>query len=142
MTRAAIAPLVLILACRAEPRVTTNALQPPPVARGALETRKSPPLPELEPHEPYRIGNGVTAPVTIHRVEPKLSDLRTAHFMVFEAVVTKEGTVRDIRSLRGPDDEAVRRTIAALRQWRFKPGLRNGVPVDVLFNLTVNVDYR
>ena len=31
-------------------------------------------------------------------------------------------------------------TLDAVRQWTFKPGTLNGEPVDVIFNLTVNIN--
>ena len=38
----------------------------------------------------------------------------------------------------GLDENAIR----ALKQWRFRPGMRNGVPVDVALNIEVNFNLR
>ena len=140
--KAALLCLLALLAFACEQREAVIAAQPPAIARGSLETDKNPPLPELEEHEPYRVGGEVKAPVVISRVEPEFGDVRSWHFMIFEAVITKDGEVRSIRSMKGPDDEATRRAMAAIKQWRFKPGTRNGVPVDVIFNLTLNIEVR
>jgi TonB family protein len=44
-----------------------------------------------------------------------------------------------VRSLGfGLDENAIQ----ALKQWRFRPGMRNGVPVDVALNIEVNFNLR
>ena len=60
--------------------------------------------------------------------------------VVLQVVVRKDGTVGDIQVLRSPGskygfDEAA---IAVVKEWRFKPGLQNGKPVDVYFTEVVD----
>jgi len=60
--------------------------------------------------------------------------------VILQVVVRKDGTVGDIQVLRSPGskfgfDEAA---IAAVKQWRYKPGLQNGKPVDVYFTIVVD----
>jgi TonB family protein len=94
----------------------------------------------------FRVGGGVTPPTIVSRVEPQYSeDARKARYqgtVVLEAIVRKDGTcdiIRVVRSLGfGLDENAMQ----ALRQWRFRPGLRNGVPVDVSLNIEVNFNLR
>ena len=65
-----------------------------------------------------------------------------AFAVVLEAIVRRDGTVdiqRIVRSLGfGLDENAIQ----ALKQWRFRPGMRNGVPVDVSLNIEVNFNLR
>jgi protein TonB len=95
---------------------------------------------------PFRVGGGVTPPTILSRVEPQYSEeARKARYqgtVVLEAVVKKDGTVDILRVVRslgfGLDENAIQ----ALKQWRFKPGMRNGIPVDVALNIEVNFNLR
>jgi len=89
-----------------------------------------------------RVGGDVKPPIAMHRVEPKLGEVpHHQFFYIFEAVITKNGDVRDVRALKG-NDETSRNIAAALRQWKFKPGTLHGKPVDVIYTLTVNLHPR
>src|SRR5437870_1257922 len=94
----------------------------------------------------FRVGGGVTPPTVIQRVEPQYSEeARKARYqgtVVLEAIVRRDGTVdiqRIVRSLGFGLDETA---IQALKQWRFRPGMRNGIPVDVCLNIDVNFNLR
>jgi protein TonB len=55
-----------------------------------------------------------------------------------EAVIRGDGTVGDIRVVQGLRLGCTEAAIEALKRWRFRPGERNGVSVDVYFMLTVD----
>ena len=60
--------------------------------------------------------------------------------VVLHAVIRRDGSVGDVRILEGfyaPLDENAR---VALEQWRFRPGTKNGVPVDV--EAVIRVPFR
>ena len=88
------------------------------------------------------VGGDVKAPVVVSRVEPVYTEVarkaRISGIVIVEALVDKNGTVRDVNVLKplafGLDQAA----IDAVKQWKFMPALKNGEPVDVAFNLTVN----
>lgn len=92
---------------------------------------------------PFRVGGDVKPPRVRHRVEPIVPEearkARVAGIVIIEAVIDKEGRVREARVLKplplGLDEAA----LEALKQWTFEPGTLNGQPVDVIFNLTVNI---
>jgi protein TonB len=94
----------------------------------------------------FRVGGGVSPPTVVSRVEPQYSEeARKARYqgtVVLEAIVRRDGTVdiqRVVRSLGfGLDENAIQ----ALKQWRFRPGMRNGVAVDVSLNIEVNFNLR
>jgi len=94
----------------------------------------------------FRVGGGVSPPTVVSRVEPQYSEeARKARYqgtVVLEAIVRRDGTVdiqRVVRSLGfGLDENAIQ----ALKQWKFRPGMRNGVPVDVSLNIEVNFNLR
>jgi protein TonB len=84
---------------------------------------------------------GVTMPVPIHTVEPEYSDeARKAHAMgvVLVAIeVGPDGKPSNIRITRsfgmGLDEKA----IEAVKQWRFRPGTKDGKPVAVAAQIEV-----
>jgi TonB family protein len=94
----------------------------------------------------FRVGGGISPPVVIKSVDPLYSEeARKARYqgtVVLEAIVRTDGTcdvVRIVRSLGfGLDEQAV----AAIKQYKFKPALRNGVPVPVSINFEINFNLR
>jgi TonB family protein len=93
--------------------------------------------------EAVKPGNGVTWPQIVSEFKPKYTDearRRNLQGTVeLEIVVREDGSVGDVRVTKSPDrtyglDDAA---VAAARQWRFKPGLRNGVPVATTVGLVL-----
>jgi TonB family protein len=92
--------------------------------------------------EVFRAGSGVTAPVVVQKVEPKYSEeARNAKFqgkVVLYVEVAPEGRADNIKVLEslglGLDDKA----IEAIRQWKFKPGMKDGKPVRVAATIEIN----
>lgn len=93
---------------------------------------------------PFRISSDVTAPVLIERVEPVFPETvhRRGGVIVLESVVAEEGSVTAVKVLRGEDDSLAPYVVEAVKQWRFRPATRNGKPVAVYYNLSVNIDVR
>jgi protein TonB len=97
---------------------------------------------------PYGIGNGVTAPDLLHRTQPQYSaDAMRAKLQgvaVLSGIVGIDGRLHDIRIARsldatfGLDQEA----ITCVRQWRFRPGTRQGKPVAVYVTIEVAFNLR
>jgi TonB family protein len=59
-------------------------------------------------------------------------------FMILQATIRANGTVDRVEVIRGMGygmDEAVINTIAA--KWRFKPAIKNGVPIDIKITIEV-----
>jgi TonB family protein len=91
---------------------------------------------------PLRVGGDVRAPVLRSRVEPVYTEEARANRMsgivIVEAIVGKDGLVKDVRVLKGLPFGLDQAAVDAVRQWQFRPGTLNGEPVDVIFTLTVN----
>jgi TonB family protein len=94
----------------------------------------------------FRVGGGVSAPSVIYRVEPTYSEeARKAKYqgvVVLSAIVRKDGSIEIIKVVRGLGLGLDENAIQALRQWKFRPGMKNGVPVDVALNIEVNFSLR
>jgi TonB family protein len=93
-----------------------------------------------------RVGGKVIAPAVVHRVEPAFPasarasmGSRKSMMFILESVISKEGCVRNLRVVaQTPYPEVNGAAVAAVAQWKFSPGMMDGEPVDVIFNLTVN----
>jgi len=92
----------------------------------------------------YSVGGGVTAPIPIYKPEPPYSEeARKAKHqgtVVLFIIVDATGNVTDARVVKplglGLDEKA----LDTVRTWKFKPGLRNGIPVAV--RVMVEVQFR
>ena len=62
--------------------------------------------------------------------EDRARETRVEGDVVLAAVIGKDGTVRDLKAVSGPA-MLVSSAIQAVRQWRYKPYLLNGQPVEV-----------
>jgi len=89
----------------------------------------------------YSPGNGVTLPKVVREVKPEYTqEAKDAHIegtVLVETVVQTDGNVGDVNVARsldptyGLDKEAVK----AAKQWKFKPGTKNGEPVPVRISI-------
>jgi periplasmic protein TonB len=96
----------------------------------------------------YHPGNGVTTPELLREVKPNYTgDAMRAKLqgvVEMEAVVMPDGSVGNVKITRsldrtfGLDDEAIK----AVKQWRFKPGMLRGQPVQVLVNVELTFTLR
>jgi periplasmic protein TonB len=101
-----------------------------------------PPPPMTERHEPVRkISIGVMEGSLVYRIDPQYPDIaRHGHItgeVKVRATIAVDGTVKDWEVLSG-NPIFVKNTIAAIRQWRYKPTRLNGEPVEVETIITVN----
>jgi periplasmic protein TonB len=95
---------------------------------------------------PFRPGSGITPPSLLKEVKPDYTeDARRRGIsgdVELEIVVRSDGTVGDVRLQRGLGAGLDQRAIDAVRQWRFAPARRLGVPVDVLVEVAVEFKLR
>ena len=97
------------------------------------------PLPTTLTHPP-RISHMMEGNL-IRRVQPEYPPLaRSARIqgrVVLSAVISKEGTIENLRVLAG-HPMLVRAAIEAVSQWRYRPYILNGESVEVETRITVN----
>ena len=95
-----------------------------------------------DPARVYRIGNGVTAPRLIRKVEPQYSEearkARLAGAVGLRVVIGSDGKARDFRVVRSLGLGLDESSITAVGAWEFEPGLKQGQPVNVEANIEVN----
>ena len=92
------------------------------------------------------IGGEVSAPVKLRAPQPQYTTIarqaRIQGVVVVQVIVDKQGTVTKGVVLKGLPLGLSESALAAIRQWKFKPALLNGEPVDVYYNWTVNFHLR
>jgi protein TonB len=88
-----------------------------------------------------RVSQGVTKGLLIYRVEPAYPPLakqaRIQGVVVMTAIIDKGGNVQNLQVVSGHPLLAPA-AIEAVKQWRYKPFLLNGQPVEVETTVTVN----
>jgi TonB family protein len=77
----------------------------------------------------------LVAPVATQEVDPgyplELMRQNVQGTVILSAVIRSNGSVGDVRIIRGVDDRLDRYASAALSRWRFRPATRNGDPVEL-----------
>lgn len=95
---------------------------------------------------PYRPGSGITPPELLREVKPEYTEEARRRGVegdvVLEIVVRRDGSVGDLKVMQGLGAGLDRRAIDAVRQWRFSPARRHGVPVDVMVEVAVEFKLR
>ncbi|HSN68746.1 MAG TPA: energy transducer TonB [Thermoanaerobaculia bacterium] len=90
---------------------------------------------------PRRVGGNVKPPQVVYRVEPDYTEearkSRLQGIVIIEAIIDINGNVTDARVLKGLAGGLDASALAAVRQWRFRPGTLDGDPVPVIFDLMV-----
>jgi protein TonB len=76
-----------------------------------------------------------------HRVEPQYPPLarqaRVQGPVLLEATIAQDGTIENLRVVSG-HPMLVRAAVDAVKQWRYRPYLLNGQPVEVETQVQVN----
>src|ERR1035438_4788298 len=107
------------------------------VCLSAFSQQTQTPLPEGV----YRIGNGVTPPQVLSKVDPQYSEeariAKLTGTVSITLVVGEDGDARNVRALTSPGLSMDDAAIAAVSKWRFKPGLKDGMPVPVSVDVEV-----
>jgi protein TonB len=89
---------------------------------------------------------GLVLPVIVTNVEPVYpDDLRRARIegaVALQAVIGKDGDVGEIHVLSSSDPRFNLPSIAAVRQWKYKPASQNGKPVAVYYTITAEFHLR
>jgi periplasmic protein TonB len=92
----------------------------------------------------YKVGGGISAPQGLSTPDPNYTEeARRANKQgtcVLSLIVDSAGHPRDLRVIRGLGLGLDEKALEAVRQWTFKPALKDGRPVDV--QITVEVQFR
>jgi TonB family protein len=89
-----------------------------------------------------RMGAGMIPPTVQQRVEPQYTAeaarVGLSGTVVLQAVIRSDGTVDVLRVVRGLPLGLTDSAIDAIKQWKFRPGQRDGKSADIALNIEVN----
>jgi len=112
------------------------------VIGGIVSATSNAAVPKFVPVTPQRvrISQGVTKGLLIQKIEPTYPTLarsaRVQGEVILSAVIDANGQITNLQLVSG-HPMLVPSAIAAVKQWRYKPYLLNGAPVEVETTITV-----
>ncbi len=103
----------------------------------ALSVPPMPPKPVVKPPRVSRMMDGLL----IHRVQPDYpwpaKQIHVQGVVEIAAVISKEGTIENLQIVSG-HPMLIRAALDAVKQWRYRPYILNGDPIEVDTRITVN----
>jgi len=101
----------------------------------------TPMVPKVATPQRIRVSQGVTAGLLMRKVQPAYPPLaRQARIqgpVVLQAEIGKDGSIQNLRLISGHPMLAPA-AIEAIKQWKYKPYILNGEPVEVETTITFN----
>ncbi|OLE56883.1 MAG: energy transducer TonB [Chloroflexi bacterium 13_1_20CM_2_59_7] len=101
----------------------------------------APVVPKVATPQRVRVSQGVTQGLLIRKIQPTYPPLarqaRIQGSVLLQAEISREGTIENLRLISGHPMLAPA-AIEAVKQWRYKPYILNGEPVEVETQITVN----
>jgi protein TonB len=89
-----------------------------------------------------RVSQGVTQGMVLHRVNPTYPPLaraaRVQGSVVLAAIIGKDGTIQNLHVISSSSPLLAQSALDAVKQWRYRPYILNGEPVEVDTQVTVN----
>ncbi len=99
-------------------------------------------VPKAATPQRVRVSQGVTQGLLIHKVQPEYPPLarqaRIQGVVILQAVIGKDGSITGLHIVSGHPMLAPA-ALAAVKEWRYKPYILNGEPVEV--ETTINVNF-
>jgi periplasmic protein TonB len=100
-------------------------------------------MPKLEPVKRIRISQGVIQGMIVTKIPPIYPKIaitaRISGVVLLHAIISKEGAITELQAVSG-HPVLIPAAIDAVKQWRYRPYLLNGVPVEVETYVTVTFD--
>jgi TonB family protein len=94
--------------------------------------------------DPNAPATDLSQPAATRKVDPayplQLMRENVSGTVILYAIIHADGTVGNVRVLRGVDDRLDRFASQAIAQWQFQPAMKNGSPVDV--EATFQIPFR
>jgi TonB family protein len=119
--------------------LTAAVLSVVQIGLGVAQTNAPEEKPQAE--KVYRVGPGVTPPKALKRVGAGFSgeakQIKFQGTVILSIVVDEKGTVRDIQVAQSLGHGLDEKAIEAVKQWKFKPGKKDGQPVPVTVTVEV-----
>jgi TonB family protein len=90
----------------------------------------------------FKVGHGVRAPSVLSKVDPKYPKEARAEriegTVLLTMVIGTDGAAREIQVTRSINSKLDKPAVSAVRQWKFRPGTKDGRPVNVQASIEMN----
>jgi protein TonB len=87
-----------------------------------------------------RVGGNVQAAALVNKVTPQYPPIaKTAHVsgtVILHAIIAKDGSIQELQYMSGPP-LLMKSAMDAVKEWRYKPTMLNGEPVEVDTTISV-----
>lgn len=111
------------------------------ISAAAAAAPPPPPPPQATTPKRIRVGGQVEAARLIFQPRPEYPPLakmaRIQGTVRLEAIISRDGTIQDLKVLNG-HPLLVKSALEAVQRWRYQPTLLNGEPVEVITEIDVN----
>src|ERR1700690_1085394 len=100
----------------------------------------TPPSVRVQLPQRVRVSQGVMQGLIIKKVQPRYpKEAKKQHVqgsVIFQATITKTGDIGELRLINGPE-LLVPSAMEAVKQWKYRPYLLQGQPVEIETQITV-----
>ena len=90
---------------------------------------------------PFQVGGNISPPVKLFSPQPHYTEetrmARVQGIVILQTIVDEQGDVRQIKVLKDLPLGLTESAVETVREWKFEPARRNGVPVPVFFHLQI-----
>jgi len=90
----------------------------------------------------YKVGNGVTSPSVVYKVEPQYTpeakDAKIQGPVLLKLEIDENGNPDNIQVVQSLDPGLDANAVSAISQWKFAPGQKDGQPVRVVASIQIN----
>jgi len=101
------------------------------------------PPPKVAAPQKLRVSSGVADGLKVHDVQPQYPQMaRIAHIqgdVLLQATISKNGVIENLRAVQG-HPILIQAAMEAVKQWKYKPYILNGEPVEV--ETTIKVQFH
>ena len=109
---------------------------------GSILSATNAPAPKVAPPTRIRVSSGVTQGLLVRRIEPQYPQMakiaRVQGAVVLAAVIGKDGAIENLHVVSTASPLLNQAALDAVRQWKYRPYILNGEPVEVDTTVTVN----
>ncbi len=101
---------------------------------GGIGTGVAPPPPPSAPPERIKVGGEVQSASLVKKITPQYPSIaKSAHVsgtVTLRAIISKDGSIEQLQYVSGPP-LLMASAITAVKEWRYRPTMLNGQPVEV-----------
>jgi protein TonB len=110
------------------------------ILNGIIGSGGSGPPPPPKAASRIRVGGNVQAAALVNKVTPQYPPIaKTAHVagtVILHAIIAKDGSIQELQYMSGPP-LLMKSAMDAVKEWRYKPTMLNGEPVEVDTTISV-----